>query len=149
MALSDRQTKGFFQRKLQDLIDPDTESTIGSFKNQAIEDNFCPDVATKTMLPNIDENEDNKLLMIMKSLWKTRKPLHVPFALRANSQKSNCWVFTLKNVSADKPSPTSSAVRDPPAATLSTTTRTIQRKGKFRIKQKESIKSVRVTRAIK
>ena len=139
MALSDRQTKGFFQRKLQDLIDPDTESTIGSFKNQAIEDNFCPDVATKTMLPNIDENEDNKLLMIMKSLWKTRKPLHVPFALRANSQKSNCWVFTLKNVSA---------VRDPPA-TLSTTTRTIQRKGKFRIKQKESTKSVRVTRAIK
>ena len=115
VALSDRQTKGFFQRKLQDLIDPDTESTIGSFKNQAIEDNFCPDVATKTMLPNIDENEDNKLLMIMKSLWKTRKPLHVPFALRANSQKSNCWVFTLKNVSADKPSPTSSAVRDPPA----------------------------------
>ena len=86
--------------------------------------------------------------MIMKSLWKTRKPLHVPFALRANSQKSKCWVFTLKNVSADKPSPPSSAVRDPPAI-LSTTTRIILRKGKFRIKQKESIKSVRVTKAIK
>ena len=62
MALSDRQTKGFFQRKLQDLIDPDTESTIGSFKNQAIEDNFCPDVETETMLPNIDEIEDNKAI---------------------------------------------------------------------------------------
>ena len=148
MALSDRQTKGFFQRKLQDLIDPDTESTIGSFKYQAIEDNFCPDVATKTMLPNIDENEDNKLLMIMKSLWKTRKPLHVPFALRANSQKSKCWVFTLKNVSADKPSPTSSAVRDPPAI-QSTTTRIIQRKGKFKINRKESTKSVKVNKAAK
>ena len=59
-SFSDCQAKGFFQRKLQDLNNPDTESTIYPIKNQSFEDNFCPDVETETMLPNLEENDDKK-----------------------------------------------------------------------------------------
>ena len=55
-----QEAKGFFQMKLQDLNNPDTESTIYSIKNQSFEDNFCPDVETETMLPNLEENDDKK-----------------------------------------------------------------------------------------
>ena len=61
-TFSDSQAKGFFQRKLQDLNNPNTESTIFSIKNQSFEDNFCPDVDMETMLPNLEENDDKKAI---------------------------------------------------------------------------------------
>ena len=77
---------------------------IGSSRIEPPEEREWNTISTETMLTNLEENDDKKADSDnVEPLEPTF--LHVLFALRANSQKSKCWVFTLKNVSADKPSP--------------------------------------------